>query len=230
MIKKLIISIAEKILWILRNHRIPSGLALILKHYPEKPLVIFDVGANTGQSSVEFSRWLKIAQVYAFEPSPSSFKKLASNVKSFRGISIQNIALGAKSGMLTLSNDFESSMNKVVSKQSSNTIDVEVSTVDKFIGENAISHIDFLKIDVEGFELEVLLGAKEILLRQGVTFIEIEAGLAPTNNHHQPLNLLKEFLEAHGYFLILINEQVHEWIENKKYLRRCNALFIHKDA
>ena len=99
-----------------------------------------------------------------------------------------------------------------------------------FIGENAISHIDFLKIDVEGFELEVLLGAKEMLLRQGITFIEVEAGLAPTNNDHQPLNVLKEFLEAHGYFLILINEQVHEWIENKKYLRRCNAVFIHKDA
>lgn len=69
-----------------------------------------------------------------------------------------------------------------------------------------------------------------MLKTRRVRFIGIEAGLSPTNNHRQPLNNLQVFLEDCGYYLVQMSDQVTEWKGKKKYLRRCNALFIYNEA
>src|SRR3990170_1501252 len=115
----------------------------------------------------------------------------------------------------------ESLMNNDVTTES-----VDIVTLDEFCHTKRIDQINYLKIDTEGGDLEVLKGAVNMLTEQRIDLVEVEAGMNPSNNRHVPFEALKEFLESHRYFLFGIYEQVNEWPTREPHLRRTNPLFI----
>ena len=106
------------------------------------------------------------------------------------------------------------------------TESVDVVTLDEFCQTKGIDQINYLKIDTEGGDLEVLKGALNMLTGQKVDLLELEAGMNPGNKKHVRFETLKEFLESHGYFLFGIYEQVDEWPTKEPQLRRTNPVFI----
>jgi FkbM family methyltransferase len=126
----------------------------------------FDVGANHGQFSLVVSRWLNSGseQVYAFEPHPAnrmvSIENLARN--QCRNVDVVDCALAARPGTMTIYGD---SVTATLQRKSGRceTL-VRVDTLDVFCGRMGLVP-DVIKIDVEGFELEVLRGAVETLKR-----------------------------------------------------------------
>jgi hypothetical protein len=93
--------------------------------------------------------------------------------------------------------------------------------------ELGLDHIDFLKIDTEGHDLEVLHG---FLPRLGqVDFVEVEAGMNPYNTTHVPFDRLAGFLREAGFHLAHIFQQKMEWKRGgQPVLRRCNPLFVNR--
>lgn len=130
--------------------------------------VILDIGANIGATAVA-SSLIGAKVIYAFEPNPEAFLYLEKNIAANNAASVEphNLAVGAKEGKLSFFADQNSSSaghlvtGDTLGRHSMS--EVKVTTIDKFSKNSNISRIDFIKIDVEGFEIDVLAGAKETI-------------------------------------------------------------------
>ena len=105
---------------------------------------------------------------------------------------------------------------------------VHVCSLDDFCSHHEIENIDYLKIDTEGYELQVLQGAERLLQSGMIRFIELEAGMNPDNDRHTPMELIKDHLEKRDYRLFGIYEQINEWPTSEPWLRRTNLVFMAK--
>ena len=175
--------------------------------------VFCDIGANVGQHSLFCALNLRFEKIYAFEPYPSTFAALRQNIllNSLEGkIAAVNLALSdkmAEYGMEvpSLSND---GMNYLLSGlKPDRSIVVRSTTLDSFAYENGITRIDMMKIDVEGAELNVVRGARGLLMdkRIGTLFVEVCDGhLARFNASSKEL---LEFMKDVGYSCFLIKKR-----------------------
>ena len=196
----------------------------------EKP-VFFDVGANIGQSALEYKNKFPNSKVYCFEPFPSTFETLKINLKHLDEIQFHPFGFGKNEGIIRAPEINNSSMNTLVNRNWKNDqnqhVDVTIQTIDRFLLGTKINKVDYLKIDTEGYELDVLSGAKDALSNGIFSFIEVEVGMNKTNSFHVPFEDIKKELERFDYFIFKIQEQMHEWPTKRRMLRRCNLVFIH---
>lgn len=133
--------------------------------------ISLDIGANIGLSTLLIAEACPGSKVTAFEPTPSAYRHLTANVDRAAGwkqISLQPLAVGDQVGTAKFKDKPGSShQNHVL--MSGNGIDVTITTVDTFSELHSLPKVDFIKIDVEGFELAVLHGAVKTLLRHRPT-------------------------------------------------------------
>lgn len=220
-------SIFEKI----TGRRIVSGFPRGVDFYQDfensiedfKPKVVFDVGANVGQSAKEFRKHWSNAKIYSFEPVPSTFADLKKETELDKNIFCFSIGLGAKQGTASFLDEGASDRHRLTESPKGS---IEVQTLDKFCKDQGISEISFIKIDTEGGDLEVLKGATDLLRRQCIDAIQVEAGMNQDNKLHVPFSEFQKFLAPYGYFLFGIYDQISEWEQTKPYLRRTNPIFI----
>lgn len=169
-----------------------SGEEYVIKHVIKKvlnrdPEVIFDVGANIGEYAKILAATFPLAHIYCFEPVPANFANLANNTKGLNTINTLT-ALGSRSGTLTLhigANNDDGSMATAYEAtlqtffpfagEVNQVVETPMTTLDEFC-ENKIDEIDFLKIDVEGYELEVLKGAIKLIKENRIKIIQFEFG------------------------------------------------------
>jgi FkbM family methyltransferase len=143
---------------------------------------LLDVGAYEGNYSELLSGSFTTGKIYSFEPNPKTFIRLMSNLRSnATGI---NKAVGASRGFLDLYDHADSESSEHASLHEgvissihgsvASSVKVEVTTIDEFSQEHNIVHIDFLKIDAEGHELQVLKGAEKMIKNNSIGIIQIE--------------------------------------------------------
>jgi FkbM family methyltransferase len=149
---------------------------------PQQPLVVFDVGANDGEY-VEAARARLPSEnlrVFCFEPQRSSFLALQSGYRDDPLIEIRHAALGQECGTAELfySTEREStaSLHGTESGGPESSEQVEVTTVDEVCREAGVNRIHLLKIDTEGHEVDVLLGAQKMMEEGRITAIQVEYG------------------------------------------------------
>ncbi len=152
----------------------------------QEKFIFFDVGANTG----DYSRLLyelmqkKNLSIYAFEPSAYTFSLLAKNAGTIKNINLFNYGVGDKEETVTIYSNYETSgaatlYNKALENYTFNknlTEQVKIKTLDDICFKESVGSIDFLKIDVEGHEYKVLLGAQKLLASRNIKFIQFEFG------------------------------------------------------
>ncbi len=143
--------------------------------------VVVDVGANLGFMSGIFSTLIGAkGRVYSFEPSPLVYSKLLQVITSNRydNVSAYNLGCGSKDQSLVLHGSSSSGgaslrPNPRSENPAHGVQTVQVVRLDDFLGPK-LERLDFLKIDTEGFEDEVLLGAERTLERfMPVVYIEL---------------------------------------------------------
>jgi FkbM family methyltransferase len=141
--------------------------------------LVFDIGANKGDWSKCVIKNNPNSIIHLFEPSTANSKYL-NNLQG--NVTINYVALGSNSGTMLL-HDYEdnigsehaSLLDGVINglhKKSSIGQKIDVITLDEYCLKNKISFIDFIKIDTEGYEYQVLLGATETLKK--VKFLQFE--------------------------------------------------------
>ena len=135
----------------------------------KKGHTVLDIGANQGYYTSLFSILTgNKGQVHAFEPVPESFNKLKKLRTSFSNVIINHCAIGKESGSAIISydpNDSEKASILNVPKLNPNKSQTIVRTIDEYVSEKGLTEVNFIKCDVEGFELEVLIGAYQSLAK-----------------------------------------------------------------
>lgn len=171
-------------------------------------MTVLDVGANIGETAMMFARLTgESGHVYAFEPFPSTFQHLQRHLlrNGQKNITAVQLGLADKPGTLKLENNPNNTAGNRVSAAGS---EVQVSTIDAFITEKKCSRIDFMKIDVEGFELHVLRGADQMLRRdKPVLFVEAVDEFLQLQN--SSTHALIRFLEDLNYSLVNAYDNKH---------------------
>jgi len=142
--------------------------------------VVFDVGANVGNWSKKVIALNPQVKIHAFEPVPDTFKKLEQNTIQFQNMIRNRMALSDNRGNISFnfypnSSYFSSVFNHDLGKEVEK-IEVEVISGDEYCQLNEINHIDFLKIDTEGFESKVLAGFEEMLKNRKINMVQFEYG------------------------------------------------------
>ncbi len=164
-----------------RNYRSESnGEDVVLnKLRSHKINIIFDVGANIGNWSKSASKVFSNSQIYAFEPIIQNFEKL-SELK-LKNVHSYNFGLGDKNHEIEfnlyensheLCSQFDFSMHSEVPRKTK----VSILEGKKFCQENDITNIDFLKIDTEGADLNVIEGFEDLLKNNKIRVIQFEYG------------------------------------------------------
>ena len=145
-------------------------------------LTIFDVGANRGEYCEAILSRLPNSRIYLFEPSPTVLRLLKDNIKEKDGVTFLNFGLGEKAEKRNLYKESEfariSSLTKLDVTRAAFTEQVSIRPLDQVFQELGLSAIDLLKIDVEGHELDVILG--------GVSTIEADPVVLETLNAYPP--------------------------------------------
>jgi FkbM family methyltransferase len=145
--------------------------------------VVLDVGANVGKYSKFIKRINKDIDIFAFEPHPGTYQRLAKDADGL-GIKTYNVGVGASEGSLKLYDYAEkdgsshASLYKNVIEQihkgKSMAHDVKIISLDTFVINNKIETVDLLKIDTEGHELKVLKGFVRHIRANKVNLIHFE--------------------------------------------------------
>jgi FkbM family methyltransferase len=222
--------------YILKVHALPVGCDLIidLKSKINFPIsTIFDIGANVGQTAIWFNDYFKNANIYSFEPVKKTYSKLLDNTNNIEQIKCFNFALGEKEELINIKLFAEESSTLNSLKELSQNIDsnftetIQVISGDLFCRQNNINQIDLLKIDTEGFEIEVLKGFSEMVKNSQIKAIYCEVGFHSENNRNTYINKIFDLMMANNfkfYGLYEINN-----MPIKRSVNYGNALFINQN-
>lgn len=186
-------------------------------------MTVFDVGAHIGKYTKLFSILVgNEGKVYAFEPCKRSFTKLVSAVKeyNFTNVTLFNKAVFGHNQKVIL-NEFPeaySSWNSLGLPEMGNPIDpmvtvpiersveVEAVTLDSFCEQYHVDGIDYLKLDVEGSELDVLIGASRLLENKAIRYLQFEISKPMLKGCNTQAKFVFDFLESKGYECHTIND------------------------
>jgi FkbM family methyltransferase len=177
----------------------------------KKP-VIFDVGANIGQTTFKYKKLFQKAEIYGFEPFPEVFETYAEIFKRDRHIHPEPIALSKENGGADF---FSNSLHYTNSLLPNNTeytkgnerydpiatLKVKTETLDSYCLRNKIERIHILKMDVQGGEMLVLEGAKKMLENEKIDLIFTEVEFIEMYKNQPLMPDIEKFLKQYGFKL-----------------------------
>ncbi|TAH30659.1 MAG: FkbM family methyltransferase [Cytophagales bacterium] len=168
----------------------------------KEDMVILDIGTNIGETLLNFAKINTKGINYGFEPVPYLYQRAKHNIglNNFDNIILNNIALSDKKEQLFFSipNNNNSGGIAMSKNAQQGMLEVGAMTLDSFVANQNIDKIHFIKIDVEGFEMNVLKGGSETLTKmKPQMFIEL------VDNHLKRQNTSSKevilFLKNIGY-------------------------------
>jgi len=196
------------------------------------PHVVFDVGAHVGWFTMCWKHWCPAAVVHAFEPTPESFGRLEQNVSSLPNVTCIAAAAGATAGEATLNQLADSRVSNSLLEPDQGawqaihyqtgavqTVTVPVVRLDEHARAHGVERLHLLKIDVQGFELGVLEGARDLLTRTDHVFVE--SAIRPLYKGAARFDQVFDFLVEQGFHLMAMQA----WHRGNRVLIETDMLF-----
>ena len=194
----------------LQKFRHPPKEEEFLKELDLNGQTIYDVGGFIGMLTIFFaSSTGKAGKVITFEPNPDNCKWILENVRvnNFDNVILKQIGLGKQHEILTFAVRSTSTAtgsaqeyikNQIINEKGSKVFEIEVDSLDNQIAVNNLPKPDFVKIDVEGLEMDVLIGMeKTIISSKPNLFIEIHG--ADIQKKIETAQKIVDFLLSHKY-------------------------------
>jgi FkbM family methyltransferase len=200
--------------------------------------VIFDAGANVGQTAKALAGRFPLATIYSFEPVPDTFRGLARAAAGLPRVRPVQAALGAADGSLAMRVHGSSVENSPlpmlghdptdrragpVAVRAAPEVTVPVRRLDSFCAGEGIGRIDLLKLDVQGYELRVLEGCGGLLDGRRVRLVFAEVLFAEFYEGQAHADEVMGFLRRRGYKLAGLYDQDSY---REAGLLQANALFV----
>lgn len=200
--------------------------------YPFEFKEIWDIGAHKGETTTYFRSKFVKSKIRSFEPIAENFRILHERCANTTNHDSYQLALGdeVKTVKIHLQNasvihSLRPDLN-VPSSSNPKTEEVNQTTVDLLFDKFNCSKIDVLKIDVEGYELEVLEGAKDALESRRIKAILAECDFDPKDTQHTYFNDLWDHLRSKNFSFFGLYDVIH--YGNGLGIGFCNALFIER--
>lgn len=197
--------------------------------------IIFDIGAHLGKITQVYRERFPDSLIYCFEPFPNSFDILSRNTAHDSRTFCLNQAIYSNKGTKVLNVNVSSATNSLLTTDqrasifwgeqlldTTSYIEVPTTTIDLFCNENNIFCIDILKMDVQGGEFSVLLGAKDMLANQNISLIYSELITCPTYVGQHKLHEYLSLLDSFGYLLL----DFFNPVRSHNQLIQADALFV----
>lgn len=201
--------------------------------------VIFDVGANVGQSALKFSASFPTARIYSFEPFQTAYNSLRENTKHVEQIQPYNLAFGSTEEVMEMyvyENSVGNSLLPISETKSKyingdwanwtkqiGSTQVEVTSLDFFCQKHNVRSLDILKIDTQGYEAQVLDGAKKMLDSNSIKAIFLEVAFTSIYQGQVNFEDLYVKLKSHNFHLVDFYEKARN---TYGHIMWCDALFI----
>lgn len=174
-----------------------------LDFFLKKDDAFIDIGANKGEFAIHAALAVgDQGKVVAFEPEPSNCKWIRKSIdkSGVQNVVLEEAAIGSEKGTLNLFIGEKSGWHSLVaSEQNLNktSVPVNVYSLDEYLGKNPLPNLKVIKIDVEGFEKEVLIGASNTLSLNDnlILFIDIHP------SHGVIHDEIYAILHEHGFSL-----------------------------
>ncbi len=187
-----------------------------LDKYLKPGMTFIDVGANIGVYTLFAGKRVGLkGKVIAFEPQPETFNRLIENIELNRltNIVAKQVAVGETSGKVEIvkHTDTSKSYTRIIrptidqGSQDLSIYAINMISLDKYLCSHQFVKIDYLKIDVEGFELNVLKGAKHILEKLIPSIIEVELIDEFQKRCGNSIKMVLNFLSNLGYHFFHLN-------------------------
>ncbi len=224
--------------YVKRARNIPTGinwaldLKRLLKTTPGGNML--DVGANVGQTTLFMRREFPRAVIHAFEPVPDTFAILRQKTQHIHGVNRHEMAVGANEGSTEFSYlpkaDVRNSLstNRFEADPSARRARIAITTIDAFCSRENIEQVTLIKTDTEGFDADVLRGAKSMFSRNAISAVVSEATFDPKNQLQTQFHALEDFLLGHDFLLCSLYETEMLPRIDKYYGSFCNALFVRR--
>ncbi len=200
---------------VVKNGIFNKWLCLKLNGLISKDAVIFDIGANAGLLSLPFAKiFVPLGHVYSFDPDSEVVAQMRKNIKlnNFHNIIVKKLALqdNPKINKIILHrrravqdsglrNDGLSTIEDNSTYKIADTT-AAVSTIDKFVLEENIEKLEFIKIDTEGSEYKVLRGGEKIIRKfQPIIFYEYQSVTTEQTVSFKNAEMSYKFIKKMGY-------------------------------
>ncbi len=187
---------------------------------------VYDIGADQGIYTLFFARKVgENGRVVTFEPNPVSYAHVVTNVElnKFPNVEVRNVAIGDKPGKVTFAfpakdpgrgTADELIREQILKEPGSQAVEVNVEALDNLIDRAALPKPTFAKIDVEGFELQVLKGMSDTLTSSRPRlFIEI---------HGADMKAKTDNIRQVGSFLLDLGYRIHH-VESRRDITHVNV-------
>jgi len=181
-----------------------------LRHHIEAEDTVLDVGANIGFITLHMAEWAYNGDVIAIEADPKNFSWLNKNLdeNSFNEVSTFQFAASDEESPINLhragNNYGKSSIYRVADED--DVIEVPAYRLDKFLDENEISEVDLVKMDIEGAEMNAVIGLGGSIEKIGMMVIELHL------DHYDPddLEWFIDYLSQFGNLKMLNGQKLRK--------------------
>lgn len=199
--------------------------------------VVFDVGANAGQSIEWFKTIKPDCFIHAFEPDESMVAELQRKFAGDRMVKIVPSALGnaeteallrrtnKEGSQSLLAVDTNSPWARTIGMRQVDSVPVRMTTIDRYCDANGIQIVDFLKLDVQGFEPECLMGASHALSRGVIKVIQVEIIVSRLYERVSSFLRIESLIAQHGFFLFSFKDVV---TTRQGAILQLDAIYTHK--
>jgi FkbM family methyltransferase len=197
---------------------------------PSHAPTIFDVGANLGQTACEFRKFFPQGKIHCFEPGRAAFDQLVERTRGTKDLHRWNCALGASAGQTTFFENSASTMSSILpmGRFGWGTIvsesTVNMRSVDEFCDQQKIDHIDILKSDTQGYDLEVFRGAEGMIRAEKIGLVYTEVTFSELYKNLPRVSEIYDFLIDRDFSLVAL----YEFRYQKGLAAWTDVLFIHK--
>lgn len=192
--------------------------------------VIFDVGANVGDTIESFRAAMTQAKIHAFEPGPETFRRLQERCSAMPNLVLNGVAMGAASGAAEFVEHTDPTMSSFLEPgrdswgEIKRRIQVKVNTVDEYCQQNGIDSIDILKLDTQAFDVEVLKGANRLLSDHRIHLIYMEIIFSELYQGQPRLDEIFRFLADREFALV----GLYNFHYPNELLGWADALFVNR--
>lgn len=184
----------------IRNFRDPA-IQTFMERNLKKSAVFVDAGANVGTYSVRASTLIgSKGKVIAIEAHPFTYTYLLRNIAINKLTNIEpiQVALGSKQGAINIAYTETNAGETHIAMDNKEGISVPMRTLDDILSEHGVSSVDYIKIDVEGFEYQLLLGAQRTLAVSENVIVQTELNATHASRYGRSIKDTSELLSSFG--------------------------------